>query len=265
MKKYNTNHTFAICAYGESEYLEECISSLLNQTVKTNILISTSTPSEYIYKMAEKYGLPLCINKGEHGITQDWNFAYEHADTDYVTIAHQDDIYDKRYVECLLNNVNKVSRPLIYFTDYAEVRDGAIVANNKLLNTKRILLAPLRVKILWSNKWIRRRILSLGSAICCPSVTYFRPNLPSPLFLNGFRSCEDWETWERVSRLKGAFVYNKKILTYHRIHENSETSKIIHDNKRTEEDFIMYRMFWPEWIAKILIKKYASSQKSNDL
>lgn len=63
-----------------------------------------------------------------------------------MTIAHQDDIYDKRYVECLLNNVNKVSRPLIYFTDYAEVRDGAIVANNKLLNTKRILLAPLRVK-----------------------------------------------------------------------------------------------------------------------
>lgn len=53
MKKYNTNHTFAICAYGESEYLEECISSLLNQTVKTNILISTSTPSEYICKMAE--------------------------------------------------------------------------------------------------------------------------------------------------------------------------------------------------------------------
>ena len=80
-------------------------------------------------------------------------------------------------------------------------------------------------------------------------MTYFRPNLPSPLFLNGFRSCEDWETWERVSRLKGAFVYNKKILTYH----------------RTEEDFIMYRKFWPEWIAKILIKKYASSQKSNDL
>ena len=165
MKKYNTNHTFAICAYGESEYLEECISSLLNQTVKTNILISTSTPSEYICKMAEKYELPLCINKGEHGITQDWNFAYEHADTDYVTIAHQDDIYDKRYVECLLNNVSKVSRPLIYFTDYAEVRDGAIVTNNKLLNTKRILLAPLRAKVLWSNKWIRRRILSIGSAV----------------------------------------------------------------------------------------------------
>lgn len=153
-----------------------------------------------------------------------------------MTIAHQDDIYDKRYVECLLNNVSKVSRPLIYFTDYAEVRDGAIVTNNKLLNTKRILLAPLRAKVLWSNKWIRRRILSIGSAICCPSVTYFRPNLPSPLFLNGFRSCEDWETWERISRLKGAFVYNKRyllIIEYTRIQRHLKLFMIIKEQKKT--------------------------------
>lgn len=262
---YNTNHTFAICAYGESEYLEECIKSLKNQTVPTNIIISTATPSDFVYNMAEKYDLPLYINNGEHGITQDWNFAYEHANTDYVTIAHQDDVYGEKYVETLLENVTNIRRPLLFFTDYAELRDKNVVDKNKLLKTKRLLLAPLRFKILWNSIWVRRRILSLGSAICCPSVTYYKPNLPSPLFLNGFRSCEDWETWERVSKLKGAFIYSNQILTYHRIHEDSETSKIIHDNKRTEEDFIMYRKFWPEWIAKILIKKYAASQKSNDL
>ena len=41
-------HIFAICAYKESPYLEECIVSLKNQTVKTDILLATSTPNEYI-------------------------------------------------------------------------------------------------------------------------------------------------------------------------------------------------------------------------
>ena len=42
------DHTFAICAYKESPYLEECIKSLKNQTIKSNILIATSTPTDYI-------------------------------------------------------------------------------------------------------------------------------------------------------------------------------------------------------------------------
>ena len=86
------NHTFAICAYKESEYLEECICSLLAQTVKTNIIIATSTPNAYISGLAQKYEIPLYINEGESGITQDWNFALSKVTTKYATIAHQDDL-----------------------------------------------------------------------------------------------------------------------------------------------------------------------------
>ena len=47
--EYNlANHTFAVCAYKESKFLEECVLSLLSQTVKTNIIMATSTPNEYI-------------------------------------------------------------------------------------------------------------------------------------------------------------------------------------------------------------------------
>ena len=64
-------HTFAICAYKESPYLEECIESLKRQTIPSDIIVVTSTPSEYIQNIAEKYKLPYYINKGEKGITQD--------------------------------------------------------------------------------------------------------------------------------------------------------------------------------------------------
>ena len=53
------NHTFVLCAYKESQFLEECVQSLLAQTVKSKILISTSTPNDHIKGIAEKYNLPL--------------------------------------------------------------------------------------------------------------------------------------------------------------------------------------------------------------
>ena len=48
-------HTFVVCAYKESQYLEECIQSVLNQNVKSKVIISTGTPNSYIKEIAEKY------------------------------------------------------------------------------------------------------------------------------------------------------------------------------------------------------------------
>lgn len=258
-------HTFAICAYKESEYLEECIRSVTSQTVKTNVILATSTPNEYISNLCQKYDIPMFVNEGEAGITQDWNFAYKMADSDCVTIAHQDDVYSKGYVEFLMKEMEKVKRPIIFFTDYSELRDGKRVHDNKLLRIKRVMLIPLRFKCFWSSRFVRRRILSLGSPICCPSVTFVKANCPKEVFSHGFRADEDWEAWEMLSKLKGSFVYSKKVLTYHRIHEESETSKILGDNARGKEDYVMFRKFWPPFIAKILTKAYGTSEKSNEL
>ena len=52
MEYQNTDHTFAVCAYKESPYLESCIKSLISQTVKSNIIVCTSTPCEFIENMA---------------------------------------------------------------------------------------------------------------------------------------------------------------------------------------------------------------------
>ena len=44
-------HTFAICAYKESVYLETCIRSLKEQTIESNIIMVTSTPNEYLVQV----------------------------------------------------------------------------------------------------------------------------------------------------------------------------------------------------------------------
>ena len=258
-------HTFVICAYKESPYLGECIRSLLGQSVKSRVLMVTSTPNDSIRRTAEKYNIPLIINEGEGGIVQDWNFAYKQADTPYVTIAHQDDVYFPEYTEQMLGQMKKERRPLIWFSDYAEIRNGKIVRKNQLLQTKRLMLIPLRVRAFWKSRFIRRRVLSFGCPICCPSVTFARENLPKTVFQVGFRSAEDWQAWERLSKLKGSFIYNKGIFVGHRIHQDSETSHILQDNQRQKEDYTMFCKFWPKWIARILTKAYSESEKSNEL
>lgn len=119
----DAKHTFVICAYKKSPYLEECILSLKEQTVQSLIIMVTSTPNDYIRGFAERYSIPLYINKGVGGITQDWNFGYSQVETPYLTIAHQDDIYLKDYTAHLLEAFEKSKKPLIFFSDYAELRE----------------------------------------------------------------------------------------------------------------------------------------------
>ena len=57
-------HVFAVCAYKDSPYLEQCIRSLKAQTVPSHIIICTSTPSSYIDRLAWKYGLQVCVRQG---------------------------------------------------------------------------------------------------------------------------------------------------------------------------------------------------------
>ena len=101
------DHTWVICAYRESPYLEECIRSLLEQGVKSGIRIATSTPCACIAALAEKYGLEVFVNRGKSGISGDWNFALGTAETELVTIAHQDDTYEPEYTQEMLARLNR--------------------------------------------------------------------------------------------------------------------------------------------------------------
>ena len=86
-----------------------------------------------------------------------------------------------------------------------------------------------------------------------------------PVFADGFRSCEDWEAWEKISRMDGDFLYLPEPLMCHRIHEESATTRIIQDRARVEENYRMYCKFWPKPIAKRINKLYTKSEEYNSL
>ncbi len=263
MKMVKKIHTFVVLAYKNSEYLEECIQSVINQKYKSNVLIGTSTPNKYINDLATKYKLKVICNKGKKGIGADFDFAISCAKTPLVTIAHQDDIYDYEYSSEIVNQYKKKKNSLILFSDYYEIKNHQKIMTNTNLKIKRLLLFPLRFG---AKRKIKKRLcLRFGNAICCPSVTFNKEKITLPLFDYPFQCNIDWHAWETLSKKQGEFIYIPKKLMGHRVHEKSTTTEIIHENIRTKEDLEMFQRFWITPIAKLLNHFYKNSEKNNEI
>ena len=256
-------HTFVVLAYKESEHLETCIKSVLNQKYKSKVVIATSTPNKYISKYAKKYKLDIYENKGKKGIGNDFDFASNCVKSELITIAHQDDIYDYEYSRSVVDLYKKYPKSSIIFTDYYEIKGNKKVYSNKNLKIKRVLLLPLRLKIFSKYKLFKRWVLRFGNAISCPAVTYIQKNVPKKKFDIDMKCDIDWYAWEKLSKLKGNFIFVPKKLMGHRIEEATTTTQIINDGIRTKEDLEILKKFWPTGIAKIINKLYKNSEKSN--
>ncbi|MGX7011910.1 glycosyltransferase family 2 protein [Lactococcus cremoris] len=258
-------HTFVICAYKESPYLEACIKSLLLQTsVKekiSTILIYTSTPNKYISSIATKYNLAVHTGIGG-GIGNDWNNALSATNTKYVTIAHQDDIYDPLYGKRILELFNSKENINLVFSDYYEI-DENDERRKRNINLKIKTLA-LRILSLSDNKKYQRRIYAFGNFICCPAVSYNMEKLSDFKFDNTLKMAVDWDAWERIMKRSGFIRYIPERLMAHRIHSESETTNNTIDKNREKEEYDMFRRYWGENITKILMNFYTNNQKGNE-
>ena len=50
----------------------------------------------------------------------------------------------------------------------------------------------------------------------------------------------------------------------HRIHRESETTHLLETGERFSEDLAMFRRYWPEAIARRIMRPYSQSAKNND-
>ena len=257
-----TDHTFAVLAYKSSPYLEECIKSVLAQTVKSTVYISTSTPNEHIFNIGKQYGIAIKVNEQKPGIATDWQFALDNCDTQYVTLAHQDDLYYEQYAELLLK---KIDSSLIAFCNYEEIIDDEQTRRyTEMLNTKRLLLWPFLFKNPIYSTALKKMILRFGSSICCPSVMYNMKMCGNFKFDGNYKNDLDWDAWLRLTNLKGGFSYSRKVLMAHRIHEDSETTHQIASCGRANEDRELFGRMWGERMTDFLCRHYSKSYESND-
>ncbi len=258
-------HTFVIPAYKESPFLEQCIQNLLAQTVKSYIVITTSTPNNYIFELANKYQLPYHINEGKtKSIAADWNFALSKSNTTLTTIAHQDDIYLPNFTETVLHSIKSKGKDvLIAFTNYQDLV-GAEARGISLNHfVKKILLFPFLFKHNIESVFLKKFILAFGDPIGCPTVTYNLAKLQTFSFSNKYDCILDWFAWYELAAQKGSFLYINQSLMLHRIHAGSETTNLIENGKRKSEEKVLFSLIWGNQLAKLITAVYAIGHKQN--
>lgn len=252
-----TDHTFAVCAYKESPFLEKCLSSVVNQNEKTNVILCTPTPNELINSLAEKYDVPLYINPDSNSDMQgSWNFAMSQAKTSFVTVCHQDDFYSPDYYGAVKKYLTDdlLFAHTNYKNAFTDTDGNTTIGVSKNIIFKRI------IHFFNSNRWqqniifFKRWALRFGNSICCPTCTYNKKNLPSPLFTSKLHHGVDWDLSITLASQNGRIAYIRKPVVYKRIHEGAQTQEDVISGIRAKEDVMLYSRLWPRPIALLMQK-----------
>lgn len=273
-------HAFVICAYKESPYLEFCMRSLWKQTVRSDIYLVTSTPSEYIERLAAKYRIPVFVRDGKSSLREDWLFGWRLAGASHslVTIAHQDDKYHPRYSEELLKAYEEYPDMTVFCSDYVVLKteegvlsDGTMypggtkmVCGDMVRFVKKLLRLPLRFRRLADRTWVKKLPLMFGNSICCPSCTYNHDVIGDDMFRSNMEFALDWDNLYEMALKPGRFICAETPLLAYRVHDGATTKACIEDNRRSIDEIAMFRKMWPEWIVKILMRYYKKAYENYD-
>jgi hypothetical protein len=260
-----SDHTFIIPAYKGSDFIEECIISLKQQTLNSKIIITTSTPSSFVFDISRKYNIEIYINKNGNNIANDWNFAYKMCQTKYLTLAHQDDIYLPEYTEQCLNyaEIPANSDSLMIFTDYKEIAGDHKKKVSLIIFVKKALLSVFLLKNNIKSNFLKRSILSFGNPISCPSVMFNVKNIGPFEFSEEYQYNIDWEAWLRLAKKEGKFIYINKKLMVHRLHDESQTFIQIQNDNRYKEEEKIFQSIWNKPFARLIMKIYKYSSSLN--
>lgn len=258
-------HAFAIPAYGHSPYLADCIASITAQSSPTDrVYLTTSTPAPELQELAARHGLIYLVNPRREGIGCDWNFALMSADADLVTLAHQDDLYDPRYVQRMRACFEREPQAAFAFTDFVEYDSAGERPLNINVRIKRWLTrSAFRGRPAIRSARDKRQLLRWGNPICCPSVTLNKAACEDFRFSEHWGINLDWEAWDRLARLDASIVWDPARLVVHRVHDQSETTKGIADLRRLKEDQAMFRRYWPRPVAQAIGFIYRASYAAN--
>jgi hypothetical protein len=258
-------HEFVVLAHGESPHLETCLRSLMAQVgADQHVSIFTSTPSAHHDQIARKFAVEIRTASTPGGIGENWNRAYSTARSRYVTLAHQDDVYAPDYLRTLLALMQRVPNSLMGFTNSDECSDAGRRPTTLNLRIKRMLVRRAfgRAQAIHTES-DKRRLLAWGNPVCCPSVMLHRERLEHFRFREDLTSNLDWEAWANLAAKDGAFCFADGVLVSKRVHASSETTALIANRRREQEDRVMFRRFWPPLIADIISSLYRASYRGN--
>ncbi len=205
------------------------------------------------------------INPRRMDISADWNFALATANTRFVTLAHQDDLFECSYVTRLRAALSANPGAIMAFCDYSEHSPhGTAPAKSQSANKARPLheessapenAFPRRATKCAFYRWATRSV--------APVSCWIGQKIPNFRFPSGFHTNLDWMAWLSLAHGPGGFVYVRDRLISKGVHADSATTATIANRTREREDRVLFDALWPRPVAAALAAAYRLGYRAN--
>ncbi len=183
--------TILLPIFNAENYIDSCLSSLLDQTFDDFEIIaindgSTDGTFEVLERVAEKDKRLRVINQNNQGLIRTLNKGLELAKGEYIARIDSDDIALSNRIKIQTNYLDENKKCLLCSSDY-------IVFNDKTAKSKRIKTRQ--------NSYFHKAEMIFGPSVAHPTVM-FRSEEFSKLNLKydpKYKDAEDYELWTRVN------------------------------------------------------------------
>jgi len=232
--------TFAIPCRDAGPFLRPLLESLLGQTRQDFelLLVDDGSRDDSVGLAREVAGSRVRVHRNEtpRGIGGNWNRCVELVATPFFCLAHQDDVYEPRYLELLLAALQ--ARP---HAALAHCRACAMDAGGSAFES----LAERFKEHFWKRDPGQDRAahyarLWSGNFLCCPTVLYRTEAVrKAGPFRTDLRFALDWEYWFRLLRHGYGIVDVPELLMHYRRHAAAATATATADRSRFDEELLV--------------------------
>ena len=217
MKKNNILISIIVPIYNTSEYLEKCLNSILNQTIKEIEVIcindgSTDISLEILKKYQKKDNRIIIINQTNKGVSAARNAGLDIAKGKYIGFVDSDDYITPDMYKEMYNKIIKYQTDIVVCNYYTDKNNSISIRSNKkdyIIKTK-----SKYIKELLEDDNIQNYVWS----------RLYKKELFSKVRFREGRLLEDiYLSIELIDKIKTAY-YISKPLYYYRNRNNSITN-----------------------------------------
>jgi glycosyltransferase involved in cell wall biosynthesis len=212
--------SIVLCTYNGEKYLDEQLSSILNQSyVNFEIIISDDASSDSTLMLLEKYKsdtrIKIFQNTFNLGYIKNFEIALSHVTGNFIAFSDQDDIWLSNKLECLVNNIG--DKLLVYSNSEYIDENGQFL--HKKLSDISLMYSGTNARgfILWNVVWGHTMLIK-------------KELLPIILPIPTIAPHDIWMAFKATDC--GGIQYINEVLTYYRQH----TSTVTHQTFKSESN-----------------------------
>lgn len=228
------------------EYIRLAIDSVIKQSVEDwqlFIIDGAKKTSPRLKKLVDEFDdnrVRYRFNDGDKSMAGNWNFAVDCAETEFVTLLHDDDIWEANYLAKMLKLAQENPFSAAYFCG-ASLIDHVGRSTMTVADKVKGILTPNKTVTHLNGDTGLSSLLS-GCFIFCPTVLYRKSKLRKVQFSSHWKMVTDFQLYyDLLTRGNTISGTNAKLYRYRR-HKNNQTALLTASLERFKEEVEFYRM-----------------------